>query len=477
MKHTRIPLYDALLNHSEQRPISFHVPGHKNGTILGKNIGVHFAHIMKLDVTELSGLDDLHAPEGPIAEAEQLLAGLYKASKSFFLVNGSTVGNLAMVLAAGSQGGRFLVQRNCHKSIVNAMRLAKAEPIFIEPEYNGEWKVAAGLTSAAVKEAITAYPDALGLILTYPNYYGMADSIEEIIQISQAAGIPVLVDEAHGAHFIAGQPFPPSAAVLGADIVVQSAHKTLPAMTMGSYLHFNSRLIDPERIKDFLQILQSSSPSYPIMASLDIARSYLGTYSKKDIDFLIQKISYFRKSLADIPQIRVLEYKGCGDPLKVTIQSASGLNGYELQQLLEQEGIFTELADPNNVLFVLPLLKDGMFYRFEEAAEKIAVALKKHPVVEPSVSISSAGGRCTKLSVSFQEMDRLQAVWMRFEKADGFIAAETIIPYPPGIPLVLKGELLTAEIVESLERLISSGARFQGGERLDNGEILIFKKA
>ncbi|CEG29526.1 aminotransferase class I/II-fold pyridoxal phosphate-dependent enzyme [Bacillus sp. B-jedd] len=477
MKHTRIPLYDALLNHSEQNPISFHVPGHKNGTVLDKNIGVHFAHIMKLDATELSGLDDLHAPEGPIAEAEELLADLYKTKQSFFLVNGSTVGNLAMILAAGWQGGRFLVQRNCHKSIVNAMRLAKAEPVFIEPEYNGEWKVAGGLAPAAVKEAISAYPDARGLILTYPNYYGMADSIEEIIQIAQSKGIPVLVDEAHGAHFIAGQPFPSSAAVLGADIVVQSAHKTLPAMTMGSFLHFNSKLIDLDRLKDFLQILQSSSPSYPIMASLDTARSYMGTFCKKDLDFLIQQISCFRSALAKIPQIRVLKYKGFGDPLKVTIQSATSLNGYELQQLMEREGIYTELADPNNVLFVLPLLKEGMPYQFSETVERMAAVLNHYPVVEPSVSISSSGGRCTKLSVSYLEMERLHLEWIRVEKAEGFIAAETIIPYPPGIPLVLKGELITAELAESLERLISSGARFQGGERLKYGEVLIFKKA
>ncbi|RHW31782.1 aminotransferase class I/II-fold pyridoxal phosphate-dependent enzyme [Neobacillus notoginsengisoli] len=476
MKQKIIPLYDALINHLEHRPISFHVPGHKYGTLLNQDTGAYFANIMKLDATELSGLDDLHSPEGPIAEAEQLLTELYQVEKSFFLVNGSTVGNLAMVLATSSEGGRFLVQRNCHKSIVNALRLANAEPVFIEPEYNGEWKVAAGLTLEAVQDAITACRGASGLILTYPNYYGMADSIKEIIQIAHANGIPVLVDEAHGAHFIAGQPFPPSAITLGADLVVQSAHKTLPAMTMGSFLHFNSKLVKLSRVKDNLQMLQSSSPSYPIMASLDLARSYLGTFCKKDVDFLTGQIDRFRAALAHIPQIRVLEYKGVNDPLKVTIQSACHLNGFEIQQLLEQEGIFSELADPHNVLFVLPLLKEGMSYPFSEAAEKIAAALKKYPVRETDCTVSSSGGGRSKLALSYQEMDKLKPGRVLVEKAEGSIAAETIIPYPPGIPLVLKGELITAEMAESLANLRNAGARFQGGERLENGEILIYKR-
>jgi arginine/lysine/ornithine decarboxylase len=472
---SRIPLYEALIDHVNKKPISFHVPGHKYGQIQQVDASRFFGQTLRIDATELSGLDDLHAPEGVILEAEALLAKLYKVKKSFFLVNGSTVGNLAMVLAACSEDDVVLVQRNCHKSILNALKFSKVRPVFLEPEYNQEWKTAAGVSLATVKEAIHLYPDAKALILTYPNYYGLVFNLQAIIEEAHLHDIPVLVDEAHGAHFTIGNPFPASAVALGADIVVQSAHKTLPAMTMGSFLHFNSMLLNVNEVKEYLEMLQSSSPSYPIMASLDLARNYLAGYDKKDLSFLLKEIQGFKQELGTIPAIKVLEFPNqLGDFLKITVQTRCGLSGFELQKRLEAEAIYPEMADPYNILLILPLLKEGQRYPFEKAVLKIKRAFEGLPLHNIKKAYMPGTPKISELAIGFKEMSGLGVKTLHMREALMHVCAETIIPYPPGVPLLLKGERITAERLEQLTSLIASGARFQGGSLLNQGLIKVF---
>jgi arginine/lysine/ornithine decarboxylase len=474
VKQSEIPLYTALCNHNNKKPISFHVPGHKYGLLSHEESFFH--DILKIDATELNGLDDLHSPEGPILEAETLLAELYQVQKSFFLINGSTVGNLAMMMAVCSEGDTILVQRNCHKSIINALRLVKAQPIFLDPEYDENWKISAGVSKSTVERAIRLFPDVKAIVLTYPNYYGMVYDLQGIIREAHIHNIPVLVDEAHGSHFIIGSPFPKSAVTLGADVVVQSAHKTLPAMTMGSFMHINSRLVDVEKLKESLTIFQSSSPSYPIMASLDLARNYLAEYQQKDVDYLLSEINKFKKELAKIPTIKVLDFPNAiGDWLKITIQTRCSLNGFELQQKLEQYSIYTELADPNNVLLVLPLLKKGQTYPLQETAINIRKALENLPYQEPRQYTFNNRIKISQLAIEYKEMDRLEAEDISLEKALGCVCAETIIPYPPGIPLLLKGEQITADKLDQLKRMIEMGARFQGGSLLKMGLVKVFR--
>ncbi|WP_342433787.1 aminotransferase class I/II-fold pyridoxal phosphate-dependent enzyme [Neobacillus sp. FSL H8-0543] len=471
----RIPLYQALIKHTKNKPISFHVPGHKNGQIFQHEANEFYQPFLEMDVTELSGLDDLHSPEGVIREGEQLLASLYNVKQSFFLVNGSTVGNLAMIMASCRENDTVLVQRNCHKSVVNAIKLAKARPIFLEPEFNPIWKVAANVSLDTVKKAICLYPEAKALILTYPNYYGMVYDIKGLISHAHLHDIPVLVDEAHGAHFIIDDPFPSSAVSLGADAVVQSAHKTLPAMTMGSYLHINSDRINLGKLKDYLQILQSSSPSYPIMASLDLARQYLAMYEGKDINYLIEEVNYFRQELKQIPSINVLEYPNSqGDQLKVTIQSRNELSGFELQKRFEQKGIYTELADTNNVLFIMPLLKEKQSYPHRLALEKIKSVLANLPLHFSTEEVPISREKIKGLAIPYELMFSLEVSDVPITDAVDTVCAETIIPYPPGVPLLLKGELITDIAVKQLNALMKSGARFQGGSSLDRELIKVF---
>ncbi|MDP4085422.1 MAG: aminotransferase class V-fold PLP-dependent enzyme [Bacillota bacterium] len=476
MNQVKTPLYDALVNHLNKNPFSFHVPGHKSGKVFHEKALELYSNFLKMDVTELSGLDDLHSPEGPISEAQLLLADLYHVEQSFFLINGSTVGNLAMVMSSCHENDIVFVQRNCHKSIMNALKLAKATPIFLEPEFDCVWNVAAGVHPSTVKEAFEFNPEVKAIILTHPNYYGIVNDIEKIISFAHMHNIPVLVDEAHGPHFILGGLFPSSAVQLGADMVVQSAHKTLPAMTMGSYLHFNSKRINLNKVKDYLHLFQSSSPSYPIMASLDLARSYLATYTLRDMNFLQQEIEKFKLSLSKIRGIKILQYPNQGDPLKITIQSTTGVSGFALQKSLEDNGIYTELADPYNVLFVYPLLKDKQAYPIKVVVERIKRAIEEipsEPIRKGTVSIPT--NKISRLSVSYRDMEQLGVVEIPISECVDKVAAETIIPYPPGIPLLLAGEKISKQIADHLKRLIKHGARFQGGLELAKGNVKIFK--
>ncbi len=465
------PLVQALYQFKEQRPVSFHVPGHKNGLLSGLPEEIKSA--LQYDLTELEGLDDLHEPTGVIQEAEQRLSALYHSERSFFLVNGSTVGNLAMMYAACRQGDTVIVQRNAHKSIFHAIELTGARPVFVYPSWDTHTNTPGAVPFAKVKEAIESYPDVKAIVLTYPTYYGVAGTdLAHIIQFSHELGIPVLVDEAHGAHFVGGNAFPPSALELGADVVVHSAHKTLPAMTMASFLHVRSTFISPERIAHYLGMLQSSSPSYLLMASLDDARAYLETYTVEDQREFLMKRKAFIDSLLTISTLRVVE---TDDPLKLMLR-VEGYTGFELLATLEAEGVFTEFADPFQVLLVLPLLKQGIAYPFNESVQKIGAAVTRLPAKKAGMALVESiplDEELSTLTYLPQELIGRAAEWTQMEDSVGRVAAASIIPYPPGIPLLLGGETVTKRHVTLLLQYLQMKAKFQGAIRANDRQIQV----
>ncbi|MCY9374779.1 aminotransferase class I/II-fold pyridoxal phosphate-dependent enzyme [Bacillus sp. T17B1] len=470
------PLYKALIQHARRNSHSFHVPGHHNGDVFFDDAKSIFDPLLTIDVTELAGLDDLHHPSGVIKEAQELVSQLYGSAESFFLVNGTTVGNLAMILSVCEPGETILVQRNCHKSVFHAVDLAGAEPVYLAPDIDEAMHVPTHVPLDTIKKALAAYPDAKGLVMTNPTYYGHSADLTEVISEAHHYGIPVLVDEAHGAHFVLGEPFPISALKMGADIVVQSAHKTLPAMTMGSYLHLNSSRIDRNRVAEYLVRLQSSSPSYPIMASLDIARAYVQHIIEErklsDILHQIQSLKQTFDLLTNAESVEPADSRMITDPLKLTIRSKRGHSGYTLQNILERANIFTELADENQVLLVLPL--GGKRRINAETIKSIDEEIEKTPLDQMFVSAEWVAQPVTVLPYQKKVLRTFKKEYVDFDEAAGRLNAEDIIPYPPGIPMIMAGERITKESVEKLSRLISMKTHVQGNMKIKEKQLLVY---
>lgn len=468
------PLVEALEKFHKNSPISFHVPGHKNGLL--SNLPELIRDSMQYDLTELNGLDDYHHPEEAIKEAEQLLTKLYNTDESFFLVNGTTIGNLAMIYATCQYGEQIIVQRNAHKSIFHAIELVGAEPIFVSPKWDEQSKTASYVSLEVIEEAIQQFPFVKAVVLTYPNYYGVSSpDLENIIRLCHKLQMPVLVDEAHGAHFQTHKGFPKSALLYGADIVVQSAHKTLPALTMGSFLHIRSQFIDSKKVNKYLRMLQSSSPSYLILASLDDARSYVERYSPMDFKQLMDRREVFIQALETIPLIKVVQVD---DHLKLLIRVGK-YSGFQVQQAFEKQNIYVELADPHQVLLILPLLKVEHEYAFAEIRKRIKHAVDKLKKEIPDLKnnvFHMEQRSISTLQMSMEQLSEKQGEWIPYVRTIGRIAKGMIIPYPPGIPLILPGEKITVPILTELEEWIEKGALFQGEHRLEEKLIYVVEE-
>ena len=472
MEQEKMPIVDALIKHQHKQPVSFHVPGHKNGMAIGK-IPEDFRKIFAYDVTEIAGLDDFHSPEGAILEAQTLLTKLYGSKKSYFLVNGSTAGNLAMIASSFYKDDIVFVQRNCHKSIIHGLMLANVRPVFLEPEYDEKTKSPAGISLDTLKLAFEQFPDAKGLILTYPNYYGVSYPVQELIEYAHHKDCIVLVDEAHGPHYILGDPFPRSSLHMGADIVVQSAHKMLPAMTMGSFFHVGTSRPSLEKIEFYLSLFQSSSPSYPIMASLDAARQYLALIKEEDVAFTLYERERFMEWLQKEKGLQVAVSEFPSDPLKLIVRSKNS-DGFQLQKDFEEAGVFSELADPYQVLFTLPLLKKGNRSFYQQAKEAIARVKVTKTDVRPLGLTSLSDSKVSTVPISFDGWIQKEKNWVKLSKAEGRISAAMIIPYPPGIPLLMVGERVTKEKITILEELAARGAHIQGDHLLKERLIAVY---
>ncbi len=468
-KKQSVPLIDMLQEHQRKKGISFHVPGHKNGAFFHESLYRDFQPVLSYDVTELDHLDDLHAPAGGIKAAQEAAARFYGTEETLFLVGGTTVGNLAMMYALFERGDVVFIQRNSHKSVFHAAQIAGIIPVLIRPEKDPETELPVGITCESFEKAMELYPEAKGLILTYPNYYGVSIDIQPLIQAAKEKGLLVLVDEAHAPHFSIGHPFPPSTLKHGADVVVQSAHKMLPALTMSSFLHLASSLRKEQRgqVKEALTMFQSSSPSYLLMASLDGARAYLEGMNRDELNAIFAGIDEIKKELAKIEQIELIDWNLSGkdyysDPLKVTMKTKTALTGFELQQLFYEAGLYPEMADDKHVLFVFGL---GVQPVPDEEIERLGNLLSPYKVSEQErCAIEIEESYVSKLYISPNEIRQLPKRSVPLMEAINKIAAETIIPYPPGNPIVLSGEKISAETAFKIAQLKKAGARFQGHE-------------
>ncbi|RJE83538.1 aminotransferase class I/II-fold pyridoxal phosphate-dependent enzyme [Paenibacillus sp. 1011MAR3C5] len=500
MGRINAPLFEALMRHAGSSPTSFHVPGHHNGEALlhalhtidpndSLEIGKQLSAVMRLDLTELSSTDDLHHPEGAILAAQRLAAQCYGAEETCFLIGGSTSGNLGMILAVCDPGDIIIVQRNVHKSVINGMKLAGAKAIFLTPHIDSSTGISTIPSLEQVKLALRQYPQAKAVFLTNPNYYGMSVKLDAYVEACHEQNKPLLIDEAHGAHYGMHPDLPNSAIQAGADGVVQSTHKTLPALTMGAMLHMQGQLLDRRRVREALAMVQSSSPSFPIMASLDISRAIVDKLGGNLFHTAIEAVHSFRiwvkesKMIFTVGETELHPDKKT-DPLRLILTVPSGkLTGFELHRELEKRGCWAEMSDPlYTVLVIGPhVCAEGAISRLKDALTDIHHAyasaecrqLERQEQMEskdPNEGISEP--------VSFARVKKQTSRSVPLHEALHHPSAEMIIPYPPGIPLLYPGERFTDRHLADIRRLSDAGARFQGAEdsTMDIVAILIEEK-
>jgi arginine decarboxylase len=472
--HSNAPLVEALQNYVSQHPASFHVPGHKGGAAFwdDPNVRDWLGAAGMYDTTELAGLDDLHAPEGAIAEAQSLAAQVYGAQHTYFLVGGSTVGNLAVLHAAAGPGELILMQRNVHKSALHALMLSGAGAAFIVPQQDPATGLYTSITAKDVEEGLRRHPETKAVFITNPNYYGLSIDVQAIAEVAHKYGKPLIVDEAHGAHFGFHAAFPVSALQCGADAVIQSTHKMLPAMTMGAMLHLQGSRLAHERIERRLQMLQSSSPSYLIMASLDWVRSMLHQKKGGWFEEGLRAAGHFENTINQCKH-RFAVWDGQGttyriDPLKKLLYDREGcLTGVQIQQMLAEKGCYVELADERYALCVFsPASTIEDVGRLVDALDEIAMRFptekKDNALKFTNIWNTLSGQLSTPIFLRPDLAENGLVHNVRVEFTEGRISAEMVIPYPPGIPLLYPGEKITDNVVQALLQMRAMGRSVQG---------------
>lgn len=466
------PIAAALQAYREEGVLRLHMPGHK-----GRPLSL--PDLASLDATEVPGLDDLHDASGPIAEAQSLCANLYGARESFFLVGGSTAGIVALVLASSEPGRPVIVPRHAHRSILSGLVLGGARPVWVEPLYDPATDLVLGVPADRYRRALEQEPQATAVWAVAPTYQGVAPDLTTVAALAEARGLPLLVDEAHGAHFPFDDRLPRPALAQGAAAVVQSAHKTLAALTQTAWLHIGSDRVDRERLRGALRLVQTSSPSYVLMASLDLARQQLAGEGKTLLARAVDAALNLRAALSGhggAPRLAVPTPVGelaiQLDPTKLWLDVGTlGLTGPEADRRLRRLGVQVEMAGPRHLLAMLTLA-DG-----EGEARRLLTALKdllrSAAADHSSASVQRTNGGAglwlaREPAVRTQpELTPREALFQRhqsvsLEAAAGRVAAESLVPYPPGVPLVMPGERLTEDVLAWVREALEAGVRFQG---------------
>jgi arginine decarboxylase len=461
-------LYEKLLKIKEEDLRSFHVPGHKHNKEIFSSIEA-FDNILNMDITEFEGSDDLHHPEGAILESQKFAANLYQAETSFFLVNGSTCGIYAMMMAATVPGDTLLIQRDCHKAVFQGLFLGHIQGEYIQAKMDDDLNIPLGLTLEGVKASIDANPQAKGIVLTYPNYYGIACDLKAIVEYAHAQSMLVLVDAAHGAHLFLNESLPACALACGADLVVQSSHKTLPAMTQTSLLHLNSKAVDEEKLKRMLRLHQSSSPSYVLMGMLDAALTYVYKNGVKKMESLLRSIDQLKKehpetflSKEDLPKGFYL------DPTKLVYKGIKTKKcPRDLEIKLRRSGIQMEFSNENVGVFVTSIMNCAD--DFQDLSKKMAILNIKCYSGEENKSHN------IEFPIVMTLWDAYYAPSKRilFKEALNHISKEYLIPYPPGVPLLLPGEKISSSLIEYIEALNEAKITINGLHKDDINNLYI----
>lgn len=469
-KQEAMPLFEALKVYDQRNVVPFDVPGHKHGKGLKPMTDYYGEKMMALDVNSMPCLDNLSNPIGVIKEAEDLAADAFGADSAFFLVNGTSAGIQAMIMAVCEPGDKIILPRNCHKSAISALILSGAIPIYVQPQIDERLGIAMGVELDDIKETIMENPDAAAVFIINPTYYGAASDLKEIIRFAHQYNMLVLVDEAHGAHFHFHPDVPPSAMKLGADMSAVSLHKTGGSLTQSSILLLNEERITHQKVRTTLSLNQTTSASYLLMASLDIARQQLATEGKARIGAILKLSDDARARINGIEGLYAfgpdqIDQPGVYDfdTTKLGINVAQlGLTGFEVYDMLfEFYNIQIEMADMYNILAIVSLGDtQESLTTLVDALEDIAINRRKP---EP-ITLVNAVLHNPQIIVSPRDAYYAKKHVVSLDDAIGEISGESIMTYPPGIPVVTPGERISKEIVEHIKVLKKQPSLLQGTE-------------
>ncbi len=457
---------DFLLQHAAEEPVSFHMPGHK-GAQLYRRFGYDnfLNNIMDCDITEIPGADNLFQREGILKATCDTYGKLYGVEHSYMLINGTSGGIIAAILASVEEGGTLIMARNCHKSVFNALGLGGMQPAYIYPDLLEEYGISGEVTPAEVERALTENPEAGAVILPSPNYYGICSDIRSIAEVVHKHGKILIVDQAHGAHlkWLGG---PECAESAGADIVINSIHKTLGSFTQSAVLNLNSKLVDRYLLEDKLQAIQSTSPSYLLMTSLDINAKLLTEHRESLIGDWNRNLDFAYEELAKIPDLRVVGGLDNLDRSKINLDTTAwGITASELEEMLMEKSIYCELTTGNILMLMTGIgNKRSDFEKLLAALEEIRTGL-----AVPEEPAAATAGRLPGRKEIFPIPKKKKRV--KLEEAAGLICAGSIIPYPPGIPLICPGEKMDAEDLAYVAQLRKNGEKVIGINEL--GEVTV----
>ncbi len=468
-------LYDKLISYADDNYYPMHMPGHKRNTFM-----IQMEDPYRIDITEIDGFDNLHQAEGILKQLSDRLKNLYGAGASFPLINGSTAGILAGISAATKIGDEILIGRNSHKSVYHAAMLRGLKPIYCYPKVMDRLPFYGGITPNTIDGILKKNQNIKAVVITSPTYEGIVSDIQGISKVVHRHNKILIVDEAHGAHFGFHQNFPKSAVRLGADIVIQSLHKTLPSFTQTAVLHCNNEELK-DRIKCFLAIYQSSSPSYLLLAGVDRCISMLEKQAEELFEAYDEKLQQFYHSIKGLKALKVVDSQWIGrdgvydiDPSKITIVSKDpGLSGQQLQQILRRKyHIEMEMASLNYVLGMTSICDTKVgFNRLSDALLEIDQEFEEHhnrflyeemQIIKPEQLLN------------LQDAAEQKSHRIKLSESEGKISAVFISLFPPGSPLLVPGEKIGKELLNYLEIVKKEGITVTGlsGDLMDEIEVI-----
>ena len=472
LNQNQTPLIDALKACTTRSHAPFYTPGHKHGAgisplltdLIGKDV-------FRADLTELAELDNLFTPQSVILAAQELAAEAFGAEKTWFLVNGSTCGIEAAILATCRMGEKIILPRNVHSSVISGLILSGAIPIFINPVYNSDLDIAYSITPEALKAALVQHPDTKAVLIVYPTYNGICGNLPAFVHLTHQYNIHLIVDEAHGAHFHFHSQLPISALTAGADLTVQSIHKTLGAMTQASMLHFQGKRIDIDRVNKALQLVQSTSPSFILLASLDAARQQMAIHGEKLISQTLELAEEARIKINQIPGLStplINSKKSPGfmdlDQTRLTVNvSKIKFTGFASEEILDKKFHVTpEFSSWQNLTFIISLGNTKTdIQKLIQGLNNLTHVIPLTSECQPCNNINDAM-IASIMSISPREAFFANSEVIPIAETQERICAEIICPYPPGIPVLMPGEIITKSALEYLQEIQNMGGFISG---------------